>query len=1034
MNLRSIVPVLVLLTVRLLVPPASAQSPFTSTGSVWFNTPADAAKALDEASPLQARLDLLRPVAAAYLRAHAYEALPTTIAGLSVPENAVWQRTFLLANVHLMFGNAKEAIRLVGQLPEASLRDPVVRKFRIEHPDLFGDGASQPPPDLDSGTPEEMAKNYLDTLEPDKAWEVIAAHPDRFLDDLGTLHQLTAQIADQNLASRLLPLLEERAQRQPESWELRLTLAQFQLLTGDTASATESFRQVYTWKPDGSSPPPSPAERVAAMQGMNAYGLRQLNGTVVFSRVKTLENAQDLALICLAKLADERREGAAFIHRLEEEYRNDEIGWIAALMLINSPGLVLRELQTSLAKGPPPGLDTLATPWLRASHPDRMGADWSQQERTQLMAAFARLGPTAPQGASGSVSSSAGNPAWPKELTHLAEVSKSADPAVKEQFLTGLTAPTDSRINGVLLLNFLRQTAAQPDDAFFARGAAVLLAKAAADVDGSIALHALARTSGWHPPQTPMPGEMGRDFMDRARGNRRPDTPTQPPPVNEQVEAMFLGQSAPSWSLLSSRLGQFRPQTPASPPPTLAPLLEKLADDASSPLHVSARIAEAYLLHDVAGQEDHALDLLRQTIRESPSYAARFWLTAFLARRQQYKEAAEVFDGIKPIPGYFEAFLQRGRTLLQRADKSEPLFENEHSFIPTPPTKRPATIAGLVADLQRIIDAKSTEPAPSQQALAIAMKLSAILPAETLFPGRETVLKAFAKFGGLDEQIRRITERINAFPQSADAQLALGDAWALSPRPEAAPSSTAAYRKAFQLAPDRPDIATKITGPRFSIREREDAYCALLRQDATKYRDGQTDVSSLFKTPDAMARYIRAYGEGFRPWGRSMISGNFNFRDTVAALRKAGQDDAVIDMLTTINRVAPLESAYYSEPEKLLLGLLDEKGRSAEVAPVVDRMLFPSEYLYGLDLGESQPMPLLNPPEALDFIQKVRTPERMATFEDHARRIMAEHPGGTRAPLVLLTLLIMERAPTLRAELPACLGRAADRAGCPFHK
>ena len=174
---------------------------------------------------------------------------------------------------------------------------------------------------------------------------------------------------------------------------------------------------------------------------------------------------------------------------------------------------------------------------------------------------------------------------------------------------------------------------------------------------------------------------------------------------------MFLGQGAPPWASPYRQLAQFPSRSSIPLPLTLTPALEKLAGDASSPLHVSARIAEAYLLHDVVGQEDHALDLLRQTITESPSYTARFWLTAFLARRQEYKEAMAVFDGIKPVPGYFETFWQRGRKLLQRADKGEPLFENQHDIVTMRPKKPPATVAGLLADLQRIIDAKSTDPA-----------------------------------------------------------------------------------------------------------------------------------------------------------------------------------------------------------------------------------------------------------------------------------------------------------------------------------
>ena len=217
LNLRPHFFIPVFLVLWLCVSSMSAQSPLGPLGGVRFETPMEAAKALDAAGTLQTRAELLRAVAEAYLRAHAYDTLPPMVAGLPVPEDAAWQRTFLSANLQLMLGNADAAVHLLKQLPDASLRDPVVLKFRLEHPDLFGDNSLAPPPDLDSGTPEDAAKNYLDALEPDKAWQIIAAHSENFLGDPGVLRQLTARIIDQNLAPRLLPLLEEQAKRQPET-------------------------------------------------------------------------------------------------------------------------------------------------------------------------------------------------------------------------------------------------------------------------------------------------------------------------------------------------------------------------------------------------------------------------------------------------------------------------------------------------------------------------------------------------------------------------------------------------------------------------------------------------------------------------------------------------------------------------------------------------------------------------------------------------------------------------------------------------
>jgi tetratricopeptide (TPR) repeat protein len=736
---------------------ASAQSMYSGVGYWELETPAQAGKTYAQAKSLRARRDLLRALAGAYLQAHEYEALLAVVANAPIPAAEAWQNTFLLADLDNLLGNTDEAVRLLKQVPAAGLRDPMVLEFGRAHPALMPNGPLPEPLDANAGPPERLVETYLDNLEPDQAWAVIAAHSDTFLDDLATFHSWTPQFADQNLASRLLPLLRDRSQRQPENWELRLTVAQYQLLTRDTDAAIESFRQIYRLSADATTLAQTPAERVEAMRGIFLTSLSKPSGASPFDRLQSVENARDLALICLAELADERRGGPAFIRNLEKEHHGDELGWVTSLMLISSPGLVTQELESARFNNPSKNLVELAQSWLQTFHPDRNGSFATLDEVVPLTAAYAHLVPGAPPG-SPEPPPSSGGLSIGSDKEQVFEILKTGNAAQKEKILAQLLARNNPGAAFFELPTFLKYLSELPDNADALRATAIILAQTAAGGESGFAACALSPPTAWYVPMSPK-------FSARSAGNwpdlnRIPHPfppgagrPDQDRPVNELVEAAFLAQS------------RTLADPPMTIPPTVVPALAHLAADALSPFHVGALIAEAYVLHDVAGQEEHALDLLRQASRESPSYLARFWLTAFLARQQRYKEAIEVLDGIPPIPGNFAAFLRNGRTLLEHAQKNEPLFEQRP--VPTAPAKPPLTIRELVAHLNDLYGHPSSDPAE----LAAAEKLSHIFPAEAFFPHRADVLKTFARFGRLDEQIALITERAREFPLSADAQL-----------------------------------------------------------------------------------------------------------------------------------------------------------------------------------------------------------------------------------------------------------------------
>ncbi len=247
-------------------------------------------------------------------------------------------------------------------------------------------------------------------MDPLKAMAVISANPDDLLANERAWSELTPQIFDEGLAPRIIPLLAARCASVPADWTARIMLAQYEIFVGDTQAATRDLQYIYEQREPTSlntagaassgTTDSSLADRMEALDLTSLWNVRHPLADDPFRQVKSLQNARDYAFVCLAGLANERGEGAKFLQNVKTKDKADEGEWMTALMLLNSQGLILRELHSYLASGPEvPNIDILAYRWLKAHRNSGRGFDYGseQLEKSNLLQIFQKRVDAIPQ-------------------------------------------------------------------------------------------------------------------------------------------------------------------------------------------------------------------------------------------------------------------------------------------------------------------------------------------------------------------------------------------------------------------------------------------------------------------------------------------------------------------------------------------------------------------------------------------------------------------------------------------------------------
>lgn len=1013
---------------------AAADDSTAKQPPVRFQTTAEAGTAFDKASGLDAQLALVRPLAVAYIREGIYPALVEKLKTASVPADAEWQRDILVCELCRQTGDFPSAANWLAQIPAAARGDIRVLKYKAAHRDvndvepgqLMAAIAKLEP---NAETRRDTIEQALDDRDPDKAVAILAANPGDITAAPLKWLGLARKFENAEIAPRLLPLLEKLKTANPDEPQLRMLLAQIQIMAGDKKGVMENLWYVYQWAkaiPGADSNGGSWSDLVDSQSDaffiQRVHEENQMHGNPYFDTYsdprRQWQYERVLALAQMSVLAQDLHEEDAFLKRLEPTLPavDDYANRIAVFMIINAPLRAFREIHAYLDSG-------------ASSHTaDLLGCGWClefQESRENRMALeLKRLMPPLERNLK-AVKNAEETPVgfdYKKFYAALEEASKTKDSALAQKMIDQIDALAVKETPwaaGFFMLNALH---GHPKDEFYRDLTARCMAQCVRVSIGNFSSSfALNHAGSW---------QVGKlYFWGIAQPPEEKPSVAAQAALTLQIHSTFNAEDGTTD--LKERGIEMPERIPAMSPEECA-VFDKLGADASSPLKDYALLAKAYFLQFHPAHRDEALRIANEIVTKSPTDYTRLWLAAMLAQHSQYPQAIAQVDAIKTVPGYLAAYIHNARAVLQRASTGQLLtadypaqyarpeqleWPDQMAIRPPEPLKRAAPKVASWDIVQEFYKVSQKDP-------ALASKLADQYLKSIRFENevdRPQFFSAAKSAGLLPGLITKIQAMADANPTNEAFRIALAEARAMDD-PEGAVQY---YLQALGHFPDNVPIASTIlllpagnqsgenksappdVMPAFQVVFRHDPYYAV--HWAVRAPGGDKLIQRLKESPK-LPGYVAAFVASeenlkYDDYNEANAASDSLFvRDVARVFHDAGKDAMLPDLFKTLR----VPSTWREDRDEPLIDpvfdTMIQNGMADGAKMVLTHVLLPTPHREGIEMAASRPGIEIGAKPCVALIEKAQELKMIPGLEAAARAAVADDPDYRVGWQVLLAV------------------------------